>query len=225
MVPSRTACYRALLHRTACQMQASDLRQWLAPSSCRPLRRAFKYSRAAAACVQIIEELSLDNERLEQQLKMLKQYVLSVRRAARKCGCKLEDSILTLYPELNPGGANETLITGGGSSSSSSPGAAAALKSRRERAGERAAGAEEEGEDAGTAELAGSPGSGDADGNSGSSSSTRDNNADKQGGRSQLEIGEGQLGAQRSSGSPVVGALQAPLGGEEPRESMVEGPR
>ncbi|GAB4819509.1 hypothetical protein N2152v2_006555 [Parachlorella kessleri] len=59
----------------------------------------------------IIYELSVDNEKLEQQVEQLKQYVLDLRRAARKCGCTLDDnSILTLFPELNPGGANETML-------------------------------------------------------------------------------------------------------------------
>lgn len=58
--------------------------------------------------MQLIYELSLDNERLEQQLKQLKQYVLDVRRAASKCGCDLDDNILTLYPELHFGAKNNS---------------------------------------------------------------------------------------------------------------------
>ena len=51
---------------------------------------------------QIIYDLSVTNERLENEVHRLKQYILDVRRAARKAGCTLEDnSILTLYPELH----------------------------------------------------------------------------------------------------------------------------
>lgn len=51
---------------------------------------------------QIIYDLSVTNERLENEVQRLKQYILDVRRAMRKSGCPLEDnSILTLYPELH----------------------------------------------------------------------------------------------------------------------------
>ena len=69
------------------------------------------HSPCKALHLQIIYELSVDNEKLEQQVEQLKQYVLDLRRTARKCGCTLDDnSILTLFPELNPGGANETML-------------------------------------------------------------------------------------------------------------------
>ena len=52
---------------------------------------------------QIIYDLSLSNEKLEQEIKKYRQYVLDLRRAVRgQPGCSLEDdSILTLYPELH----------------------------------------------------------------------------------------------------------------------------
>lgn len=50
---------------------------------------------------KIIYELSIDNERLSRELLQLKQYVLDVRRAARGCGCALNDTVLTLFPELH----------------------------------------------------------------------------------------------------------------------------
>ncbi|KAL4418787.1 hypothetical protein ABPG77_005501 [Micractinium sp. CCAP 211/92] len=50
---------------------------------------------------KIIYDLSIDNERLSRELLQLKQYVLDVRRAARGCGCNLNDAVLTLFPELH----------------------------------------------------------------------------------------------------------------------------
>ena len=51
---------------------------------------------------KIIYDLSVANERLELEVKKLRQYVLDVRRAAREAGCDLKDGdILTLYPELH----------------------------------------------------------------------------------------------------------------------------
>jgi hypothetical protein len=52
---------------------------------------------------QIIYDLSLSNEKLEQEIKKYRQYVLDIRRGIRaQPGCSLEDSsILTLYPELH----------------------------------------------------------------------------------------------------------------------------
>lgn len=52
---------------------------------------------------QIIYDLSLSNEKLEQEIKKYRQYVLDLRRAVRnQPGCSLEDNfILTLYPELH----------------------------------------------------------------------------------------------------------------------------
>ncbi|KAL4423650.1 hypothetical protein ABPG75_000951 [Micractinium tetrahymenae] len=50
---------------------------------------------------KIIYDLSIDNERLARELLQLKQYVLDVRRAARGCGCALNDTVLTLFPELH----------------------------------------------------------------------------------------------------------------------------
>jgi len=52
---------------------------------------------------QIIYDLSLSNEKLEQEIAKYRQYVLDIRRAVRsQTGCSLEDSsILTLYPELH----------------------------------------------------------------------------------------------------------------------------
>lgn len=51
---------------------------------------------------RLVYDLSLANERLEMELKHLKQYVLDIRRSLRQAGCQLEDSsVLTLYPELH----------------------------------------------------------------------------------------------------------------------------
>jgi hypothetical protein len=58
---------------------------------------------------QIIYDLSLSNEKLEEEIKKFRQYVLDLRRAVRsQPGCSLEDSsILTLYPELHDDIDNE----------------------------------------------------------------------------------------------------------------------
>jgi hypothetical protein len=82
---------------------------------------------------QIIYDLSLSNEKLEQEIKKYRQYVLDLRRAVRsQPGCSLEDSsILTLYPELHndidEDGSDNEEGKGGSSSEKSSKEAAAAV--------------------------------------------------------------------------------------------------
>lgn len=82
---------------------------------------------------QIIYDLSLSNEKLEQEIKKYRQYVLDIRRAVRaQPGCSLEDSsILTLYPELrddiDDGFEKDNEEKGGESDSDKSSKEAAAL--------------------------------------------------------------------------------------------------
>lgn len=78
------------------------------------------------AGVQIIYQLSIANEQLERDLNQLRQYVLDVRRAARQCGCPLNDStVLTLYPELHTT-INETTASGHTAAAGAAAGAAGA---------------------------------------------------------------------------------------------------